>query len=135
MTKQNDMPKGTISTKAAVVIAIAAFCSLVWSGFTSQAASPALSASIQSRSDVVKTSGPPQYPLMDQVADKLIQKYQVSTCDQLWLERAAQKGQPKSPAQQQAIAILHGNPQMLTAFIDKVAAPIATKMFECGMIP
>jgi Creb binding domain-containing protein len=72
---------------------------------------------------------------MDQVADKLIQKYQVSTCEQLWQERAAQRGQPRSPAQQQAIEILRGNPQMLTAFINKVAAPIATKMFECGMIP
>lgn len=134
MTNEKDLSNGTLSTTA-VVIMVAALCSLVWSGFASQAASPALSASTQSRSDVVKISGPPQYPVMDQVADTLIQKYQVSTCEQLWLERAAQKGQPKPPAQQQAIEILRGNPQMLTAFISKVAAPIATKMFECSMIP
>ena len=31
--------------------------------------------------------------------------------------------------------ILRGNPQMRTAFINKVAPPIVNKMFECGMIP
>jgi hypothetical protein len=25
-----------------------------------------------------------QFPIMDQVADKVIQKYQTSTCEQLW---------------------------------------------------
>ena len=37
-----------------------------------------------------------QYPIMDRVADKVIQKYQSSTCEQLW----QQKGQPKSPEEQ-----------------------------------
>jgi hypothetical protein len=30
--------------------------------------------------------------------------------------------------------MLQGGPQMRAAFIDRVAAPIANKMFECGMI-
>jgi hypothetical protein len=30
---------------------------------------------------------------------------------------------------------LHDDPQMRAAFISKVAAPIANKMFECGMLP
>jgi hypothetical protein len=34
-----------------------------------------------------------------------------------------------------AIAFLKSNPQMRNIFINKVAAPIANKMFECGMIP
>jgi len=31
--------------------------------------------------------------------------------------------------------MLQNNPQMRAEFINKVAAPIANKMFECGMIP
>ena len=33
------------------------------------------------------------------------------------------------------ITMLRNDPQMRTAFIDKIAAPIANKMFECGMLP
>jgi hypothetical protein len=31
--------------------------------------------------------------------------------------------------------LLKQNPQLRTEFINKVAAPIVNKMFECGMIP
>ena len=41
----------------------------------------------------------------------------------------------KSEREQQAVQMLHNDPQMRATFIDKVAAPIANKMFECGMIP
>ena len=44
------------------------------------------------------------------------------------------KGAP-TPAEQKAIQLLKGDPQMRTLFLNKVAAPIANKMFECGMIP
>ncbi|MGO9314238.1 MAG: hypothetical protein ACLQDI_16075 [Syntrophobacteraceae bacterium] len=71
------------------------------------------------------------YPIMDRVADKVIQKYQNSTCEQLWQK----KGKPKSAREQKAVQFLKEDPQMRVAFIDKVAAPIANKMFECGMIP
>jgi hypothetical protein len=74
-----------------------------------------------------------QYPLLDKVADKVIQQYQTSTCEQLWVKKS-QKA-PPSAEEQKAIAFLKGNPQMRTIFINKVAAPIANKMFECGMIP
>jgi hypothetical protein len=72
---------------------------------------------------------------MDAVANKIIQKYQNSTCEQLWQEKAEAKGKPKSTQEQQAIAVLHNDPQMRAAFINKIAAPVANKMFECGMIP
>ena len=72
-----------------------------------------------------------QYPIMDAVANKVIQKYQTSTCEQLW----AQKQQPKSPEEQRVISLLQSDPQMRTAFMNKVAGPISNKMFECGMIP
>ena len=77
--------------------------------------------------------GQEQHPILDKVADKVIQKYQTSTCEQLWVKKS-QKA-PPSAEEQKAIAYLKSNPQMRTIFINKVAAPIANKMFECGMIP
>jgi hypothetical protein len=74
-----------------------------------------------------------QHPILDKVADKVIQKYQTSTCEQLWVKKSEKA--PPSAEEQKAIAFLKGNPQMRTLFIDKVAAPIANKMFDCGMIP
>ena len=71
------------------------------------------------------------YPLMNMVADKVIQKYQSASCEQLW----AQKQQPKSAEEQRLIGILKGDPQMRTEFMNKVAGPIANKMFDCGMLP
>ena len=72
-----------------------------------------------------------QYPILDRVANKVIQKYQNSTCQQLWQK----KGQPPSEREQRAIQFMRQNPDMRTYFINQVAAPIANKMFDCGMIP
>src|SRR5580698_4426469 len=82
---------------------------------------------------VVRIESQSQTPILDQVANKVIQKYQTASCQQLWAERA-QKA-PPTPAEQKAIQFLKGDPQMRTLFLNKVAAPIANKMFECGMIP
>lgn len=76
-----------------------------------------------------------QYPVMDAVANKVVQKYQTSTCEQLWQEKAEKQGQPKPEMEQRVIQLLRQDPQMRAAFFDKVSAPIVTKMFECGMIP
>jgi len=72
-----------------------------------------------------------QYPVLDRIADKVIQKYQSSSCEQLWQA----KGQPHSPEEQKAVGMLKSDPQMRAYFLNKVAAPIANKMFECGLIP
>ena len=76
-----------------------------------------------------------QYPIMDRIAEKVIQKYQQSTCEQLWEERAQKGKAPKPQMEQEALEMLKSDQQMRAAFINKVAAPIANKMFECGMIP
>ena len=72
-----------------------------------------------------------QYPIMEAVANKVIQKYQTSSCEQLW----AQKQQPKSAEEQRMISLLQSDPQMRAAFLNKIAGPVTNKMFECGMIP
>ena len=76
-----------------------------------------------------------QFPIMDMVANKVIQKYQGSTCEQLLQERAQGQGKPKPEMEQRAMKLLREDPQMRQAFFDKVAGPIVNKMFECGMIP
>jgi hypothetical protein len=76
-----------------------------------------------------------QYPVMEAVANKVIQKYQSSSCEQLWQEKAQGQGKPKPEMEQRAIQALKNDPQMREAFFNKIAAPIVNKMFECGMIP
>jgi hypothetical protein len=78
-----------------------------------------------------KAQGP--YPILDQIAAKVIAKYQGSTCEQLWEKKAAHA--PQSMEEQQAIGFLRSDPQMRTYFINQIAPPIANKMFDCGMIP
>jgi hypothetical protein len=82
---------------------------------------------------VVRIEGQDQHPILDQVANKVIQKYQTSTCQQLWAERAQKT--PPTPAEVKAIQFLKSDPQMRALFLNKIAAPVANKMFECGMIP
>jgi hypothetical protein len=40
-----------------------------------------------------------QYPMLDAIANKVVQKYRSSSCEQLWQQR----GQPHSPREQEAI--------------------------------
>jgi hypothetical protein len=74
-----------------------------------------------------------QYPILDRVAAKVIAKYQNSSCEQLYQQKS-QKAQP-TPEEVKVVQFLHSDPQMKTAFINKVAAPIANKMFDCGLLP
>jgi len=77
----------------------------------------------------------PDYPMMDMVANKVVEKYQQSTCEQLWQRKRQKPTGPKAQMEQRAIQALRNDPQMREAFINRVAGPIANKMFECGMIP
>ncbi|MFO1317390.1 MAG: hypothetical protein U1F58_17500 [Burkholderiales bacterium] len=71
-----------------------------------------------------------QFPIMDMVAQKVVQKYQSSTCEQLW----ASKGQ-HGPEEQRLVSLLKNDPQMRQSFFNQIAGPVMNKMFECGMIP
>jgi hypothetical protein len=98
-----------------------ALCSLLFLAFTLV------------RISEVRAHPPQQYPIMDKVADKIILKYQQSTCEQLWVKKSEKA--PPSAEEQKAIAILKSDPQMRAAFINKIAPPNANKMFDCGIIP
>jgi hypothetical protein len=58
-----------------------------------------------------------QFPIMDVIANKIIQKYQQSTCEQLWQKKKSPS--PKSAEEQNVIQILKNDPQMRTAFINE----------------
>jgi hypothetical protein len=75
------------------------------------------------------------YPIMEKVAQKVIEKYQTSSCQDLAKQKSQPPTGPKAQVEQRAVQILRNDPQMRTEFRNRVAAPIANKLFECGMIP
>jgi len=74
-----------------------------------------------------------QHPLLDALATKVVQKYQTTSCQDLKLKKA--ENAPPTPQEQKVIQFLKTDPQLRREFINKIAAPIANKMFDCGMIP
>lgn len=74
-----------------------------------------------------------QHPMLDALANKVVQKYQTTSCQDLKLKKAEKA--PPSQQEQKIIQFLKSDPQLRREFINKIAAPIANKMFDCGMIP
>jgi hypothetical protein len=74
------------------------------------------------------------FPMIDKLAQRVVEKYQNSSCQQLAEERMQPKA-PRGEMEQRAITVLRSDPQMRTEFINRVAAPVANKLFECGLIP
>lgn len=83
----------------------------------------------------ITSAQPSSFPIMEQIAQKVVQKYQTSSCQDL----ARQKSQPPTgnaaQLQQRMVHLLRTDPQLRAEFLNRVAAPIANKLFECGMIP
>lgn len=69
--------------------------------------------------------------LLDFAADKVITKYQTASCDDL----KAQRKEPPTAKEKEAIEYLRNDSQARIFFINKIAAPVLNKMFDCGMIP
>ena len=93
-------------TRSAVLIGIAALFTLVFIHPATQPASAALPSPAGSL--VTSAPEPQQYPVMEKIAAKIIQKHQGSTCEQLWLEKTQAKDKPKSTKEQEAIARSNG---------------------------
>src|SRR5215472_15482105 len=75
---------------------------------------------------IVAGAAATQGMLLDYAADRVIKKYQTSTCEQL----KALREEPKSEMDKMAIDFLRNDTQARVAFIDNIAAPVANKMFE-----
>jgi hypothetical protein len=74
-----------------------------------------------------------QHPILDDVANKVVAKYQSSTCQQLMQKKA--QDTPPSPGEQKAMEMLRTDPQMRHEFVGIVANQVVDKLIECGMIP
>jgi len=75
------------------------------------------------------------YPMADKVAEKVISHYQTSSCDQLMAQKMKPPSARREEMEQKALQQLRNDPKMRMHFLNRVAGPIANKMFECGMIP
>jgi len=83
----------------------------------------------------VVTTAQQSGPVMDAVAQKVIQKYQNASCADLMAKKTTPPTGEQDQKRAQVLQMLRDNPAMRQAFIDKVASPIANKLFDCGMIP
>ncbi|MFO1306040.1 MAG: hypothetical protein U1F54_20130 [Burkholderiales bacterium] len=72
-----------------------------------------------------------QMPIVDAIAGKVVQKYQSSTCEQLWQNR----GKTPGPEEQRVLGFLKNDAAARQEFFNKISGPVMNKMFECGMIP
>ena len=79
--------------------------------------------------------------LLDIAANLVIKKYQSTSCAELAKMKpqanrsASTAGTPEAVIQGKAIEMLRNNPEMRKKFINRVAGPIANKMFDCKVIP
>ena len=74
------------------------------------------------------------FPIMEKVAQKIIEHYQTSSYQQLAEQKSEPRTGPRAQIEQHAIQLLHNGPQMRAEFLNRVAVPIANKLFECGLI-
>jgi hypothetical protein len=72
---------------------------------------------------------------MDKLADKVVQKYQTASCQELREKKNQRPTGKREMVEERVVEILRKDPQMRSEFLNRVAGPIANKMFECGMIP
>jgi len=74
-----------------------------------------------------------QHPILDAIANRVVQKYQTSSCEQLWQQKAQKK--PPTQQEKEAMQMLRNDPQMRHEFVGIVADTVVDKLIQCGMIP
>ncbi len=77
--------------------------------------------------------GPPPQ-VVELVAERVVTHYQTSSCETLAQERSHPNAQ-RAEIVQHAAQVLRDDPQVRMEFLNRVAAPVANKLFECGLIP
>jgi hypothetical protein len=70
-------------------------------------------------------------PVVGLVAKRVVERYQKSTCDQLW----AARGERRGSQEQRVFDLLNDDPQRRQSFFNEIAGPVMNKLFVCGMIP
>jgi hypothetical protein len=88
-----------------------------------------------------KVTLPNPEALLDIAANLASEKYQNASCEDLSKMKPQSKksaptgGTPEAVLQTKAIEMLRQNPEIRKEFINRVAPPIANKMFDCKVIP
>ncbi|MGL5060559.1 MAG: hypothetical protein ACRC62_11325 [Microcoleus sp.] len=88
-----------------------------------------------------KLAVPNPEALLEAASKLAIEKYQNASCEELSQmqpksgKNTAASGSPEAIAQAKAIEFLRNNPEIRQKFINRVAPPIANKMFDCNIIP
>jgi len=77
----------------------------------------------------------PSYPIADQLAAKLVAKYNSASCADLAAERAAPASAQKDAIKDRVGGMLRSDPGMRADFVNKVAPTLVNKMIVCGFIP
>lgn len=78
---------------------------------------------------------PQQYPIADALADKIVTKYQTSSCAQLAAQKAEKSAAAKSPMEMRVVELMRKDAAMREHFLNRIAGPVVNKLFECGMVP
>jgi hypothetical protein len=65
----------------------------------------------------------------------VIDKYQNSTCEELKAKKEQSPTAQQEEMTKKVVMRLRSDPNMRQQFLNKIAGPIANKMFDCGMIP
>jgi hypothetical protein len=73
--------------------------------------------------------------LVDYAADQMVAKFQTSSCEELKADKEKPKTDEQKAKAQSAKEFLQNDAQARAVFVNKVAAPVLNKMFECGMLP
>ncbi|NEO84400.1 MAG: hypothetical protein F6J87_09125 [Spirulina sp. SIO3F2] len=82
-----------------------------------------------------------QDKLVELAANLVIEKYQTASCEEVAQMQPTsgdtiQGGDEKEAAlKKKAIELLKNNPELREQFINRVAGPMANKMFECDLVP
>ncbi len=76
-----------------------------------------------------------KYPIMEKVAEKIVHKYETSSCEELKEERGKPKSEKKEEMEERVVHLLREDAEMRKAFLDKVAAPITNKLLDWDLIP
>ena len=71
--------------------------------------------------------------MVTMLGNKIVQKYTSTPCADLIAKKA--NPAPPSPMEAKVVAALKADPAKRQELINLIAAPIANKMFDCGMIP
>jgi hypothetical protein len=75
------------------------------------------------------------YPEADRLAEQVIERYRSASCEEIKERRTRSLSPEQEKRRHQIVEQLLADPSMRTHFLNKIAGPIANRMFDCGLIP